>query len=129
MPYTFTIDPDSRVAWVFGSGPMDLEESLTAPKLLFAHPDYRPDFGVVVDLRELDYEPAAGDVMVVARNLVNLRAYFAHRLAVVVRRSHSVAAELVAAIASAGGFPVRIFASAEEARRWACPDPPLERER
>jgi hypothetical protein len=128
MPYTFSFDPVSRVAWVFGSGPMDLAEALSAPQRLFAHADYRPGFGVLVDLREMEYEPAAGDVMAVARNLVKLRPLFQHRLAVVVRRSHSVAAELVAAIATASGFPLRIFASVEEARRWVCPEAGSEKE-
>ena len=118
MPYEFEVDPQARLAFVRGWGPMVLEETLRVPELLAARPDFEADFGVLADLRGLEYQPRAQDVLTVGRNLVRLHGAFRHRVAVVVPPELSLAAELGAAIASAGGFPLRIFECADEARDW-----------
>ncbi len=127
MPYTLEVDPATRMAFVRGSGPMDLQESLEAPVVLTRQPGFRPDFGVIVDLRELEYEPKAADVVAVAHNLIRLRNLFEHRVAVVVRRKLNLAAQLGAAMAGAGGFALRIFESPEEAIAWVRPPTPHQR--
>jgi len=121
VPYTYEFNSATRIAYVRGSGPLDIDESLEAPLILSRQPGFRPDFGVIVDLRDLEYEPNAADVVVVGRNLIRLRHLFDHRVALVVRRKLNLAAELTAAIASAGGFPLRIFDSPDEAIAWARP--------
>jgi len=118
MPYIFELDSQLRVAFVRGFGPMDLAETLEAPAVLSRHVGFRPDFGVIADLRALEYEPAADDVVAVARNLIGLRHNFTSRVAVVVPRRLSLAAEIGAAMAGAGGFALRIFESLDEAMAW-----------
>ncbi len=100
---------------------MDINESLEAPVELSRQRDFRPDFGVIVDLRDLEYEPKAADVVAVASNLIRLRNLFEHRVAVLVRRKLSLPAEVGAAIAGASGLPLRIFASPDEASDWVRP--------
>lgn len=118
MPYTFTIDRAARLALVRGFGRMDLEESLSVPAAVAAEPEFEPEFGVVVDLRELEYVPCASDVVAVGRNLVRLRPLFRNRVAVVVPHALSLAAELGAAIAAAGGVSLRVFEDVDAARIW-----------
>jgi len=119
MPYEYEVDSRQRLVYVRGWGPMDLEETLRAPERLAEHPDFRPDFGIVVDLRDLDYAPRAADVIAVARNMVRLRGLFKHRIAIIVPAPLHLAAELGAAIAAAGGFPeLRIFDSPDQAQGW-----------
>jgi hypothetical protein len=115
----YSIDAAARIAFVRGVGPMDLEETLQAPHVLAGHPEFEPDFAVIIDLRELEYEPWAGDVVEVGRNLVRVRALFPRGFAVVVPRRLSLAAELGAAIAAAGGVSVHVFEEPEAARAWA----------
>lgn len=122
MPYEYEVDSRLRLAFVRGWGPMDLDETLRAPERLLEHPEFRPEFGIIVDLRDLEYAPRAQDVIAVGRNLIRLRGLFAHRIAVIVPAPLNLAAELGAAIAAAGGFPVRIFDSPEQAREWVLPD-------
>ena len=93
--------------------------------VLSRHPAFRPDFGVVADLRELDDEAAADDVVAVARNLIRLRHLFANRVAVVIPRRLSLAAEIGAALAGAGGFGLRVFESLDEATAWVVGPRPL----
>jgi hypothetical protein len=124
MNYSYSIDTSAAVAHVEGSGDFDLLETLSAPLELFAHEDFDPDFGVVVDLRKLEYEPSASHLVAIARNLVRFKALLGHRVAVVVsRRIHRLAAELTAAMADAGGFPIRVFSSLEGAQVWVVARP------
>ena len=117
--YSYSIDTSAAVAYVEGSGVFGLHETLAVPLELFAHEDFDPDFGVVVDLRKLEFEPSAGHLVAIARNFVRFKALLGHRFAVVVSgQIHRLAAELTAAIASAGGFPIRVFSSLEGARAW-----------
>jgi hypothetical protein len=124
MNYSDSIDKSARVAHVMGSGDFDLLEMLAAPLELFAHEDFDPDFGVAVDLRKLEFEPSASHLEEIARNLVRFKALLGHRVAVVVSgRIHRFAAELTAAMASAGGVPIRVFSSLEAAQAWVAARP------
>jgi hypothetical protein len=118
VPYTWSIDRAARFVLVQGAGPMDLEESLAAPVALAGDPEFDPEFGVLVDLREIEYEPWAGDVVEIGRNLVRLRGLFPRGIAVVVPHRLTLAAELGAAIAAAGGVSVQVFEDLEAARTW-----------
>jgi hypothetical protein len=119
MPYTYSVDSQSRMAYVRGSGPMDLEESMSAPVELSACPDFQADFGVVVDLRDMEFEPNASDLMEMSHHLIRVHRLFQHRVALVVNKSLSIPAEISAAIAGAGGFPLRVFTCPDEANEWA----------
>ena len=123
MPYSYEVDTDERIAYVRSWGRMDIEESLQAPVELSHHPDYRPDFGVVVDLLDVQYQPRAADVVAVARNLIQLRKLFSHRVGIVTVSHLARAGELVSAIAGAGGFPLRVFTDLDEAFLWVRPAP------
>lgn len=111
------------MAHVRGWGPSTLEEALRAPIEVAAHADFEPDFGVVVDLRELEFDPSPNDVLETGRNLVRIRSLYEYRLAVVVAAPLSLRAELAAAIAGAGGVALRVFTERDEACAWARPKP------
>ena len=119
MPYTWKIDPQARTIDVRGWGPMDIEESLRAPHDLLADPGFDPSYGVVVDLRELEFEPQADALVAVSQNLIGIREKLRSRLAIVVAEEHATAAELGAAMAGAGGFELGVFTDPEAAWRWA----------
>lgn len=124
MPYCYEIDRAERIAYVRGWGRLDLEETLQAPVELANHRDFEPGFGVVVDLRDLDYQPRPSDVVAIARNLVRLRKSFTHRMAFLAPERMARAAELAAAMASAGGVELRLFTDLAEAFHWVRPGPP-----
>jgi hypothetical protein len=124
MPYKWKVDPAARLVFVRGWGPMDLEESLRTPHELLSDPAYDPGFGVLVDLRELDYEPQPDDVVAVAHNLIGMAPLLRSRIGVVVAQGLATAAEVGAAMAGAGGLPLRVFTDPDEARAWLAGDTP-----
>jgi hypothetical protein len=117
MPYSWKVDPALRLVSVRGWGPMDLEESLSAPHRVLSDPEVEPDFGILVDLRELDYEPRPEDLIAVARNLIDIGPRL-RNVAIVVTEALATAAEVGSAMAAAGGISQRVFTDPEEARRW-----------
>jgi hypothetical protein len=123
MPFVSSIDTERRIAHVRGEGEFNLEEVLSAPLELFARPEFEPDFGVVVDIRAIQFQPTSREVIAIARNLVRFRALFEHRVALVVQGKLMLrAAEISAALAGAGGFSMRIFTSVDEAEVWVRED-------
>lgn len=119
MPYTFSVAPDTRRAVVRFRGPFELEQALSAPLELFAHADFEPGFGVIVEMRSLREGPGVGDALAVARNLVRFRALFEGPVAVVVGEGpiHRLA-EVTASLAGLGGFPLQLFHDEAEAEAW-----------
>jgi len=118
MPYRWVVDSTARIVLVRGWGPMDLDESLKAPHDLLADPRFDPEYGVLVDLRELEYVPKADDVIAIAKNLVDLGSVLRGRVGVVVPGELTTAAEVGAAMAAAGGFPFQVFTEPDSARDW-----------
>jgi len=119
VPYSFSVMPERRRAVVRFRGPFELEQALSAPLELFAHADFEPGFGVVVEMRSLREGPDVADALAVARNLVRFRALFEGPVAVVVGEGpiHRLA-EVTASLAGLGGFPVQIFHEESDAEAW-----------
>lgn len=127
MPYTWKIDPERQLVEVTGFGPMDLDETLSAPFRMSEDPLFEPGFGVIVDLREIQ-NPSPPDpehVLAIGRNLAALRDRLRGRIAVVVPDGLATAAELSTAIAGAKGFEALVFSDPDEARAWVqdAPEP------
>ena len=118
MPYRWVVDSTARIVMVRGWGPMDLEESLKAPRDLLVDPRFDPEYGVLVDLRDLEYEPGADDLIAVTQNLIDMKPLLRGRVGLVVQRELSTAAEVGAAMAAAGGFTMRVFSEPDSARDW-----------
>lgn len=123
LPYSWKIDPEAGRAHVRGWGPMDIGESLEAPRKLVEHPDFSPAHSVLVDLRELLMDPVAEELVAVGHNLAGLRHQLKGRLAVVVPPEHVTAAEMGAAMAAAGGFDnMRVYTDPAHAEPWLAGD-------
>ena len=123
MAFTHSIDTERRIAYVRGEGPFEIEAALDAPLELFANPDFESDFGIVIDVSEIQFRPSPAEVIAIARNLVRFRGLFEHRLAVVVKgRNMLRAAEVSAALAGAGGVEIQVFARTGEAEAWVRED-------
>ena len=122
MPFSYDIDTDARVVYVRSWGHLEVEGNLRAPLELARDSGYEPDFGVVVDVRDLLHEPRSQDVMEMTRNFLSLREHYRHRVGVVVSQRLALSAELAAAIAGADGVSIQVFGDLDEAFAWVRPD-------
>lgn len=125
MPYRWVVDSTARIVMVRGWGRMELEEILKAPGELVSDPQFDPEYAVLVDLRELEFEPKADDVVAATRNLIGLAPVLRGRIGVVVPTELAIAAELSAAMAGAGGFSVQVFTDPDAARAWLSGNDPV----
>ena len=126
MPYSVEVDREARIAYVRSWGHLQTKGNLRAPLALSRDPAWEPDFGVVFDVRDLIDEPRARDVVEMTHHFMHLRDHYRSRVGVVVSKRLSLSAELAAAIAGAGGVPIRVFDSLDEAFSWVRPDRPAD---
>jgi hypothetical protein len=126
MPFSVEVDSEARIAYVRSWGHLEIKGNLRAPLALSRDPAWEPDFGVVFDVRDLIDEPRARDVVEMTHHFMHLRDHYRSRVGIVVSKRLSLSAELAAAIAAAGGVPIRIFDSLQEAFTWVRPERPAE---
>ncbi len=123
MPYEWTIDNESRTAYLRGWGRPSHEEHLRAPHDMVNDPAFDRSYGVVIDVREVQADPTPEQVLDFSRNTLALGPL--RRVAVLVNDGVTKATEVSAALTAAGGFEFVLFDDLDEATRWAQePGPP-----
>jgi hypothetical protein len=118
MPYDIEVDAEARLAYLIGHGSTSPDEGQATLVALAAHPDFEPGFGLVCDLRELDYEPTADEMMAGFDNVVGFRPYLRNRIAFVSGPALEMPSELSAALYGTEGIEAQVFAELDEARAW-----------
>ena len=118
MPYEIQIDADAHIAYVIGSGATDASEGHAVLVELAAHPDFEPGFGLVFDVRQMDFEPTTEDMMGGLENVVQFRPLLRSRMAIVPGPALEMPSELSAALYAAEGFEAQVFSNLAEARKW-----------
>lgn len=118
MPYDIEVDPEARLALLIGRGNTDPVEGHATLVELAAHPDFRPGFGLICDLRGLEYEPNSDEVMAGFDNVVRFKPLLRSRFAIVVNPTLETMSELSAALYATEGIDTRVFGDLDEARSW-----------
>ena len=118
MPYDIEVDPEARIAYVTGRGSTDSDEGHAVLVELAAHPDFEPGFGLMWDLRDLQYEATADDMMTGFKNVVRFKPLLRSRMAIIVGPAMETPSELSAALYETAGFETRVFWELDEARAW-----------
>jgi hypothetical protein len=118
MSYKIEVDREARIAYVTGSGRTNASEGHAVLVELAAHPEFEPGFGLVWDLRELEYEPSADDMMAGFANVVSFRPVLRNRMAILVGAEMEMPSELSAALYETEGFETQVFWELDEASEW-----------
>jgi len=84
MPYAIDIQPARRRVVVRGLGKPDLSDTVEAMRRLAADPMHSPGFGVLADMRELDYVASFDDLIVMRNAFDELKSSYTGPIAVVV---------------------------------------------
>ena len=84
MPYDVEIRPEQRRVIVRGRGPADVAETVAWMRRLATNPEFAPGFGMLVDVRELEYIASFEDLLAMRDTFDELRESFRGPIAVVV---------------------------------------------
>jgi hypothetical protein len=116
---THYIDPDRGMVFVSCAGRLDFGVCARAIRALADDPGFSPRYKILADVREVDFHPDSAEAIDLARTIVDMREFFAGKIALVVAgRVQLFTAQLVSRLAMAGGITMMPFRDMEEALRF-----------
>ncbi len=120
MPFTYVIDPDRNLVSIEARGKITHEEALATFDEVVAHPEYRPDMGVLSDHRELETVMSVEFVKAFLRRVQRREDVFRGARWAFVERGlvRYGMARMTSILSDALGVELRAFRSMSEARRW-----------
>lgn len=119
MPFTIAADPHTRTINVKGSGAGTLDDVLDTVQRVVAEARKHPDYAIIADNRQLDYEPPVTDVVEISRALFEHRHMRERTMAVVVKRGiQEQLGRVFAAMGNYFGMRVDIFTDLDDAIAW-----------
>jgi hypothetical protein len=120
MPFDYRIIAEDRIAYVTAKGPIDMRAAVEAMGELARHPEFDPSFGVVIDLREMNYRPSFGELRVIAWALAHERFALPKRVAVVLSESvKRTRARVYDRFGRMAGLGLQLFPNMSDADAWA----------
>ena len=84
MPYAIDIQPARHRVIVRGLGKPDIRETVEAMRRLAADPLHSPEFGILADMRDLDYVASFDDLIVMRDVFDELKVSYTGPIAVLV---------------------------------------------
>jgi len=119
MPFSYTISPEHRMAYVKVSGRVDLRAVLGMMGRLANDPKFDRSYKIVVDVRDMDYHPSAGELRVLAWALGHERRSYGDRVGVVLpERPERARPHIFTRFARMAGVGFNLFRDMPSAMRW-----------
>ena len=118
MGFYYDIDPLHGIAYVQVDGDVHLEDVMKSTIDLASRTGFDPTLRVLADVRNLATLPKLRHIVAVANHLGDFRTFFEAPVAVVLRAHLLRSGRLCAWLARWRGFPMRVFASLEDAQVW-----------
>ena len=119
MPYTHQLDATAGRLTVVGSGKSDFRETEAAIRWPADQPAFEPRFGVLADLRALDYTPSLEEARGFVEVFKSLRAKLQGPVAVVVEGVVQIGiVRLIAMLARFNGVRMQAFHDPARAQQW-----------
>ncbi len=116
--FTFEINKAEKVCLVVGKGCISFDSSVKAMHTLADDPGFRPDYNIIVDLRDISYHPTYKEVLDIKNNLVFMKTSFTKKVAIVTTGFRMVLAELVSRFSQLKGMTVSAFSDMGAALEW-----------
>ena len=120
MAFSFEIDTERRVVLFTGAEVFSTEDMLTCVEQVASHPDFRPDFDHLVDMRAVtDFAPSAEDVKTRAKRDHEGKVLNASRIAIV--SSSDIVfgmSRMYETLMDDASVTVRTFKEMESAKSW-----------
>jgi hypothetical protein len=119
MKFQYRIEPDRKMVIVTSTGFPDFPTSVDAIRAVVSDPAFGPDFGVLCDFREVQYNPSVAELLDVGNFLAMPSILKGHKIALVVSSdTHFSLAGLLAKIANTWGTNIEVFRMVDQAETW-----------
>jgi len=119
MSITWSISEEKRLALVRVEGPTNLAEVVDSMVEVAGSPDFQSDYGILVDLREMEYSPSVRELIEIASAIINMKSLMQGKLALVTSTAfHHRMTQFNVRLVSVVGVRAKAFREIEEARKW-----------
>jgi hypothetical protein len=119
MPFSWNISEEEALASVRFEGPTNLAEVVGSIVEVTGSPDFLSHYGVLVDLREMEYSPSVRELIEIASATINMKSLMQGKLALVTSSAfHHQLTQFNMRLVSVMGVRGKAFREMEEARRW-----------
>lgn len=113
MPYSYSISPSEQVVRIKLIGNFTNELHTVAMRALTADPEFRAEFHIVIDARQMEYYPSTGDLFSARTTLHAMKRHLHGGATVVVAKKFLATAELLCILAKAWGIPMEAVTDSE----------------
>jgi hypothetical protein len=119
MPITWSICEEKRLALVRYEGPINLAQVVDTMVEVAGSPEFERDYGVLVDLREMEYSPSVRELIEIASAVINMKSLMQGKIALVTATAfHHQMTQFNVRLVSVVGVRGKAFREMEEARKW-----------
>ena len=116
--FIFEIISENSICIITGKGQITFEETVNAMNFIAFHPDFDPDFNVIVDLRLINYHPSYKDLQGIISAMKVLKDRFKNKVAIITDYKLDVIAKLFVIYNKQAGIKIRSFTNREKADLW-----------
>lgn len=123
MPFEWNISARDRTVEVLGRSPIDLASILRTIEACSQHPDFAPDFTVIVDLHAVhDFLPVLDEIQSISDLLGKMKDQYQGLILLITAPGDLFRlSELSCAYAAAQSVSMHVFQSRAEAQSWLGP--------
>ena len=119
MPFSYSISPMHKVAYVTARGAVDLRAAMDAMGRIRKDPGFDPDYGVLVDASDMEYSPTAGEIGVLEWALGHEKTSYRSRIAVIrPQEGRETMRDAFMRLAARTGIELGLFPNRESALEW-----------
>ncbi len=118
MPFRWTFSEQEELVHVVGEGSVDLTTVVEAIFGVVGSAEFSPEWRVLVDLTEMEFEPEPREAAEIARVLTTVRSLLAGRVAIVAVGKALGLVRMASSMASESGLTIRPFCELGAARAW-----------
>jgi len=116
MPYSMTFAAAQKRVVVNVTRPVSEQEAMTCLQQLRSHPEFQTDYGILVDLVQVDLPPSGEEAVRLARAMKQL--FPGQKIAIVWPNVETIRPLLVLWVVASPEVHVKIFATQDDAARW-----------
>ena len=111
MPFNYTITTQEKSVYVKAIQVIDAQSAIEAVQELVQDPDFDFSYDIVVDLRQMKYEPNLADLGTIRDGVKQYKSKFIGEIIVIVRSKDFLKAQLAASLAKTWELNVKAVTS------------------